>query len=90
MNNNNINIYVSKYSNKNNTINNESKSRYINRSSRGDNNILKSNNLKGNSKIKYKKLDLNLSKDKISNKNNNKYISKRAKKNQKMPIFMLL
>ena len=75
LNNNNINIYVSKYSNKNNTINNESKSRYINRSSRGDNNILKSNNLKGNSKIKYKKLDLNLSKDKISNKNNNKYIS---------------
>ena len=74
LNNNNINIYVSKYSNKNNTINNESKSRYINRSSRGDNNILKSNNLKGNSKIKYKKLDLNLSKDKISNKNNNKYI----------------
>ena len=75
LNNNNINIYVSKYSNKNNTINNESKSRYINRSSRGDNNILKSNNLKGNSKIKYKKLDLNLSKDKINNKNNNKYIS---------------
>ena len=75
LNNNNINIYVSKYSNKNNTINNENKSRYINRSSRGDNNILKSNNLKGNSKIKYKKLDLNLSKDKISNKNNNKYIS---------------